>query len=210
MLRVPELGCDEDVLTLEVGDLAAESLLEGLSDLLLVAIDLGEIKVAVASLEGLEDGGADLTRLSLPCAESKLARKISNCYVCLRGVCLGTHGMAAPVLRVTFLPRDMFAIGELGVSRRKSKEFVSGAMRMFWTFKRCLGKKLSEVGWRGRRRHRAPDGTISMFGSRLRASSMSDGPPYRLLRHALVRLRQSRGSRVSTSIIHRRYEVGEA
>jgi hypothetical protein len=43
VLGVPELGCDEDVLTLEVRDLAAEGLLESLSDLLLVAIDLGEI-----------------------------------------------------------------------------------------------------------------------------------------------------------------------
>jgi hypothetical protein len=32
--------------------------------------------------------------------------------------------MAAPVLRVTFLPRDMIAIGVFGCRERKSKEFV--------------------------------------------------------------------------------------
>lgn len=81
MLGVPQLRCDEDVLTFEVGDLAAEGLLEGLCDLLLVAVDLGEIEVTVASLERLKDSSANLTGLSLPCAETKLAVKISNCHV---------------------------------------------------------------------------------------------------------------------------------
>ena len=72
MLRVPELGCDEDVLALEAGYFAAKSLLERLRNLLLVAVDLGEIKVAVTSFERLEDGSADLTRLSLPCTKAQL------------------------------------------------------------------------------------------------------------------------------------------
>jgi len=55
-----------------------------------------------------------------------------------------------------------------------------------------------------------PDGNFSMSGSRLRASTPSDGPPRKILRHVLVRLNQIPGSRVSTSIIHRRYGVDEA
>ena len=69
VLRVPELGCDEEVLTL---DALAESLLEGLSNLLLVAVDLGKINVLVASLESLVDGGLNLTGLSLPCSKTQL------------------------------------------------------------------------------------------------------------------------------------------
>jgi hypothetical protein len=69
VLRVPELGRDEDVLTL---DTLAESSLEGVGNLLLVAVDLGKIDVLVAGLEGLVDGGLDLTGLSLPCTESQL------------------------------------------------------------------------------------------------------------------------------------------
>jgi hypothetical protein len=70
VLRVPELGCDEEVLTL---DTLAECPLEGLSDLLLVAIDLGKINVLVASLESLVNGGLDLTGLGLPCSKTQLA-----------------------------------------------------------------------------------------------------------------------------------------
>lgn len=69
VLRVPELGCDEEVLAL---DALAEGPLESLSDLLLVAIDLGKINVLVAGLESLVNGGLDLTGLSLPCSESQL------------------------------------------------------------------------------------------------------------------------------------------
>lgn len=72
VLRVPELGCDEDILALEARHLAAKSLLESLCDFLLVAVDLGKIQVTVASLEGLEDGGTDLAGLSLPCAKTQL------------------------------------------------------------------------------------------------------------------------------------------
>lgn len=69
VLRVPELRGDEDVLTL---DALAESSLEGVGDLLLVAVDLGEINVLVASLEGLVDGGLDLAGLCLPGTETQL------------------------------------------------------------------------------------------------------------------------------------------
>jgi hypothetical protein len=69
VLRVPELGGDENVLTL---DALAESSLEGVGNLLLVAVDLGQIDVLVTGLEGLIDGGLDLAGLSLPCTESQL------------------------------------------------------------------------------------------------------------------------------------------
>jgi hypothetical protein len=132
VLGVPQLGCDEDVLALESRNLTAESLLEGLSDLLLVAVDLGKIKVTVASLESLKDGSANLTRLGLPCTKTQLtengvlAMRIAGHWIGLG--CLGTHGMVLPLLRVTFLPRDMIAdlmdvykIGEL-VSEVEEKE----------------------------------------------------------------------------------------
>lgn len=70
VLRVPELGGDEEVLTL---DALAEGSLEGVGNLLLVAVDLGKIDVLVAGLEGLVNGGLNLTGLSLPCTESQLA-----------------------------------------------------------------------------------------------------------------------------------------
>lgn len=72
MLGIPELGCDENVLALETGNLAAESLLQRSCNLLLVAVDLGEIQVAVASLEGLKNGGTNLARLSLPSTKAQL------------------------------------------------------------------------------------------------------------------------------------------
>lgn len=73
VLRVPELGGDENILALEARHLATESLLERTRNLLLVAVDLCEIQVAVASLEGLEDSGADLARLSLPRSKAQLS-----------------------------------------------------------------------------------------------------------------------------------------
>jgi hypothetical protein len=79
MLRIPELGCDEDVLALKARDLAAEGLLESLRNLLLVAVDLCEVQVAVAGLECFEDGGLDLTRLGLPGAKTQLTvNRVSN------------------------------------------------------------------------------------------------------------------------------------
>lgn len=72
MLRVPELGCDEDVLALEVGHVAAKRPLERTGNLLLVAIHLGEIEVTVSSLESLKDSGLNLTWLRLPSAKTQL------------------------------------------------------------------------------------------------------------------------------------------
>lgn len=69
VLRVPQLRCNKDILAL---DALSESLLEGLSDLLLVAVDLGQINVLVASLEGLVDGSLNLPGLSLPCSKTQL------------------------------------------------------------------------------------------------------------------------------------------
>ena len=78
VLGVPELGCDEEILTL---DALSESLLESLSDLLLVAVDLSKINVLVAGLEGLVDGGLNLTGLGLPCSKTQLAVKSSVLFV---------------------------------------------------------------------------------------------------------------------------------
>jgi hypothetical protein len=88
VLRVPELGCDEEVLTL---DALAESPLEGLSDLLLVAVDLGKINVLVTSLESLVDGSLDLAGLGLPCSKTQLAMVLLalGCGVVLNGVLTG-------------------------------------------------------------------------------------------------------------------------
>jgi hypothetical protein len=72
VLGVPELGCDEDVLALEAGDVLVGTL-DALGDLALVLVDGGQIKVAVANLEGLVDGLADLAGGGLPGAESQLA-----------------------------------------------------------------------------------------------------------------------------------------
>lgn len=74
VLRVPELGCDEEVLTL---DALAEGPLESLRNLLLVAVDLGKIDVLVASLESLVDGSFNLTGLGLPCSKTQLAKASS-------------------------------------------------------------------------------------------------------------------------------------
>ena len=65
MLVVPQLGGNEDVLTLEARDLS-ESLLDALGDLLLVLVDLGQVEMAVAGLESLEHAGTDLAGLGLP------------------------------------------------------------------------------------------------------------------------------------------------
>lgn len=70
VLRVPELGSDEDILSLEARDLS-KGLLQGLGDLRLVSVDLGEIQVSVSNLEGLVDTLTDLTGGGLPCAVSQ-------------------------------------------------------------------------------------------------------------------------------------------
>ncbi|KAI6773611.1 hypothetical protein HG531_000460 [Fusarium graminearum] len=71
VLVVPKLSGDEDVLTLKARDLA-EGLLDTLTNLTLVLVDLGKIEVTVASLKGLVDTIADLTGSSLPCAVADL------------------------------------------------------------------------------------------------------------------------------------------
>jgi hypothetical protein len=140
VLGIPELGCDENVLTLEVGDLAAESLLQGLSNLLLVAVDLCEIKVTVASLESLEDGSADLTWLSLPCAETKLAAKISN--RCVQVGCLFGYSRNGSASVESNLPSERHDCNWCNwvARRKKAKSLELSEMRMFWAFKRGLGK----------------------------------------------------------------------
>lgn len=63
---VPQLGGDEEVLALDAELL--DALVQALGNLLLVLVDLGQIEVAVASLEGLVDAYRDLTGGRLPCA----------------------------------------------------------------------------------------------------------------------------------------------
>lgn len=69
VLRVPELGGDEEILTL---DALAESSLEGVGNFLLVTINLGKIDVLVTSLEGFVDGRLDLAGLGLPGTKAQL------------------------------------------------------------------------------------------------------------------------------------------
>lgn len=68
---VPQLGGDEKVLSLETKVLQA--LVETLSDLLLVLVDLGQIKVTVSGLQGLVDADGNLTGLGLPGAVAESA-----------------------------------------------------------------------------------------------------------------------------------------
>ncbi len=67
---VPQLGGDEDVLTLQARHLS-KGTLEALANLLLVLVDLGQIEMTVSGLEGLVDASADLTRGRLPGAVAK-------------------------------------------------------------------------------------------------------------------------------------------
>lgn len=69
VLVVPQLGGNEDVFTLEAGNVSVGTL-NALANLLLVAINLGQIKVAVAGLESLINTIANLARSSLPGAIS--------------------------------------------------------------------------------------------------------------------------------------------
>lgn len=68
---VPQLGGDEEVLALETE--LFDALVQTLGDLLLVLVDLGQIEVAVASLESLVDANGDLTGLGLPGAVAESA-----------------------------------------------------------------------------------------------------------------------------------------
>ena len=69
MLAVPELGSDEDILTLDVELL--EGALDTDGDFLLVLVDGGQIQVTVTGLQGLVDGLTDLTGGRLPSTESQ-------------------------------------------------------------------------------------------------------------------------------------------
>lgn len=61
---VPQFGGDEDLLTLDAELL--EALVQALGDLLLVLVNLGQVEVAVAGLQGLVDTGRHLAGLRLP------------------------------------------------------------------------------------------------------------------------------------------------
>lgn len=73
---VPQLGGDEDVLALEAKVLQA--LVKTLCDLLLVLVDLGQVKVAVARLQGLVDAHRDLAGLGLPGTVPESAVDVAN------------------------------------------------------------------------------------------------------------------------------------
>lgn len=69
VLAVPELGGDEDILTLNVELL--EGALDTNGDFLLVLVDGSQIQVTVTGLQGLVDGLANLTGGRLPGTESQ-------------------------------------------------------------------------------------------------------------------------------------------
>lgn len=62
LVRVPNLGSDEDIFTLHT------AVLDALADFVLILVYQSAIDVAVSSLEGDCDGSADLTRGGLPCS----------------------------------------------------------------------------------------------------------------------------------------------
>lgn len=64
IVRRPHLGHDVDVLALNVT--LGKDLLEGRTDLGLVAVGVGAVDEGVAVLEGKGDGGLDLAWLGLP------------------------------------------------------------------------------------------------------------------------------------------------
>jgi len=78
MLRVPQLGCDEHILALEARNTAMECLRQRASNLLLVAVDFGEVEVAVAGLQGFEHSSLNLTRLGLPGPKPQLAVQLQS------------------------------------------------------------------------------------------------------------------------------------
>lgn len=67
MAVVPQLAGNEDILTLQARDFC-KGLLDSFSDLDLVLVDLGEIKMPIANLEGLVNTLANDTRGGLPSA----------------------------------------------------------------------------------------------------------------------------------------------
>lgn len=78
VLAVPQLGGDEEVLTLEAGNILVGAL-DAVRNLTLVLVDGSQVQVTVAGLQGLVDGLADLARGRLPGTESQLAvMRVSN------------------------------------------------------------------------------------------------------------------------------------
>ncbi|KAI6749377.1 hypothetical protein HG530_015216 [Fusarium avenaceum] len=81
----------------------SKRLLQGLGDLRLVAVDLSQVQVSVADLEGLVDTLADLTGRGLPCAVSQETGEQISSF--LPASFAGfTYGILAPVLRVKVFP----------------------------------------------------------------------------------------------------------
>lgn len=67
MAVVPQLASNEDIFTFQARDFC-KGLLDSLSNFDLVLVDLGEIKMSIANLEGLINTLANDTRGGLPCA----------------------------------------------------------------------------------------------------------------------------------------------
>lgn len=65
VLVVPQLGGDKDIFALQTGNFSVGTL-NALANLLLVAVNFGQVKVAVAGLERLVNAIADLSRGGLP------------------------------------------------------------------------------------------------------------------------------------------------
>ncbi|KAI6776858.1 hypothetical protein HG530_000803 [Fusarium avenaceum] len=117
VLVVPELSSDEDVLTLEAIDLA-DSLLDTLTNLTLVLVDLGEIEVAVAGLEGLVDTVANLAGGSLPGAVADLGDLVAR----VEGDCsTERHDCASPNVLLYLSPTGNWAI-DIDINTRGKKE----------------------------------------------------------------------------------------
>lgn len=67
MAVVPQFASNEDIFTFQAGDFC-KGLLDSLSDFDLVLVDLGEIKMSIANLEGLINALTNDTRSGLPSA----------------------------------------------------------------------------------------------------------------------------------------------
>lgn len=69
MVCAPQLGCDENILSLYAG---IECLLQSFSDFILVAIDVCAVDVGVSVLKGVGNGFLDLSGSGLPSSFQKL------------------------------------------------------------------------------------------------------------------------------------------
>lgn len=80
LIRVPHFGSDEDILPFHT------AVFDPLPDLILVLVDEGAVEVPVAYLEGVGDGGADFSGLSLPgaCVLVEFQCEVGSC--CLKMV----------------------------------------------------------------------------------------------------------------------------